>query len=58
MSDPSIVSLGIFFIVTTLGVGGLVKEICKKLPIPYAVAMFIMGITIGTYYKSIDSALF
>jgi hypothetical protein len=43
LRTPSIVSLGVFFIVTTLGVGGLVKEVCKKLPIPYPAAMFIIG---------------
>lgn len=56
-NDPSLVSLGIFFIVTTLGVGGLVKEICKKLPIPFPAAMLMIGIAIGAHMDRVESEL-
>jgi NhaP-type Na+/H+ or K+/H+ antiporter len=53
---PSI-PLAVFFMICTLAVGAVMKEITKKLPIPYPAAMFILGIFIGSKYNVIDTYL-
>ena len=37
------VSLAIFVIFFTMLTGALVKELTKKIPIPYAAAIFLLG---------------
>jgi hypothetical protein len=41
--ESSTISLAIFFLVVTLCLGGLTKEVVKRIPIPYPAAMFILG---------------
>jgi hypothetical protein len=41
--ESSNISLAIFFLVVTLCLGGLTKEVVKRIPIPYPAAMFILG---------------
>lgn len=51
------ISVYVFFIFITLSMGALLKELTKKLPIPYAAAVFLTGILVGTYFSQLHLSL-
>ena len=47
------IPLGVFFCVIVLTIGALMKEVTKKIPIPYPAAMFMLGLLIGGHIENI-----
>ena len=48
------IPLGVFFLISSLTLGAFMKEITKKIPIPYSAAMFLVGIAAGAYINDIQ----